>query len=104
MNLINWFYEFKTPTVSYRYVREHNCVYSANLAEKDDYVYYWEGDFRTGREVKVKSIEILRHRLMEKELDICNLHYQLDDMERDLNCLAKELAYYEEREKVEEYK
>lgn len=97
MNLINWFYEFKTPTVSYEYVKEHNCTYSANLAEKDDYVYFWNGDLRTGHEVKVKSVEILRHQLKVKELDLINLHYQLDDMEKDLNYLAKELGY-EERE------
>lgn len=80
MKLLDWFYEVKTPTVSYQYVKEHRCSYSANTPEKDEYVYYWEGDFRTGREVKVKSVEILRQILNEKDYQIIELQYEIDEL------------------------
>jgi len=53
------------PTVSLDYIIEHNCSYVANDFLKDPYIYYWEGDFKTGRQVKVKSIDILRNEYLK---------------------------------------
>ena len=49
------------PTVSMKYIIEHDGTYSSNNMLKDRYVYYWIGDFKTGKQVKVKSIDVLRH-------------------------------------------
>lgn len=53
------------PTVSLDYIIKHNCSYVANDYLNDPYVYYWEGDFKTGRQVKVKSIDILKDKYLK---------------------------------------
>ena len=53
------------PTVSLDYIIKHNCSYAANDYLKDPYVYYWEGDLKTGRQVKVKSIDILKDKYLK---------------------------------------
>lgn len=49
------------------YVIEHGGTYSANNMLKDRYVYYWIGNFKTGKQVKVKSIDVLRHEYKKLE-------------------------------------
>jgi hypothetical protein len=53
------------PTVSLDYIIKHNCSYIANDYLNDPYVYYWEGDLKTGRQVKVKSIDILKDQYLK---------------------------------------
>lgn len=79
MNIIN-FRPSIIPTVSLDYVKEHNGSWSANNPEEDNYVYYWIGDFKTGKEVKVKSIEVLRDMVDNLNLEI----YELQDQVRTL--------------------
>lgn len=55
------------PTVSMKYIIEHGGTYSANNMLKDRYVYYWIGNFKTGKQVKVKSIDVLRHEYKKLE-------------------------------------
>ena len=55
------------PTVSMKYVIEHCGTYSANNMLKDRYVYYWIGNFKTGKQVKVKSIDVLRYEYKKLE-------------------------------------
>lgn len=53
------------PTVSMNHVIIHNGSYLGNDFMKDKYVYYWIGDFKTGKEVKVKSLDVARYRYKE---------------------------------------
>lgn len=47
-------------TVNLQYIFDNNGSYTSNDPLVDDYVYYWVGDFKTGEEVKVPSLEVLR--------------------------------------------
>ena len=60
-NIKSFFYQPIVPIVSMNYVLEHNGSYSSNNMLTDKYVYYWIGDFKTGKAVKVKSIDVLKH-------------------------------------------
>lgn len=53
------------PIVSMEKVIAHNGSYLGNDFMKDKYVYYWIGDFKTGKEVKVKSLDVARYRYIE---------------------------------------
>lgn len=55
------------PIVSLDYITQHDCAYVANDFDflNNPYVYYWEGDFKTGHMVKVKSIDILRDKYLK---------------------------------------
>lgn len=57
------------PTVSMEYLFKHDCSYMANNPIKDKYVYYWEGDFKKGKTVKVKALDHLRHEFTKIELE-----------------------------------
>lgn len=59
----------KIPVVSVQYILDKGCSYTANDYMKDKYVYYWEGDFKKGKEVKVKSLDILRYEYSKLELE-----------------------------------
>jgi len=48
----DFIYLLHTPTVTPEYVAKHNLSYSS-ITEDGKYKLYWEGDFRTGHEVKV---------------------------------------------------
>jgi hypothetical protein len=49
------------PTVSMDYVLENDGYYSGNDFMTDKYVYYWVGDFKSGKSVKVKSLDVARY-------------------------------------------
>ena len=53
------------PTVSPDYIIKHKCSYVANDYFHNSYVYYWNGDFKTGRKVKVKTIDFLRGKYLD---------------------------------------
>jgi hypothetical protein len=46
-------YILRTPTVTTEYVTKHNLSYSSTT-ENAKYDLYWEGNFKTGHEVKVR--------------------------------------------------
>lgn len=60
-SISNFIYQLTTPTVSMDYVIQHDGSWSANDFLTDKYVYYWIGDFKTGRAVKVKAIDAARY-------------------------------------------
>ena len=49
------------PTVSIQYIIDNNCSYTANDFMIDKYVYYWKGDYKTGKAVKVRSLDMARY-------------------------------------------
>jgi hypothetical protein len=53
------------PTVPMNYVIIHNGSHLGNDFMKDRYEYYWIGDFKTGRQVKVRSLDIARYRCLK---------------------------------------
>ena len=53
------------PIVSMDYVITHNGSYSSNDFMTNKYVYYWIGDFKTGKQVKVKSIDVLKYEYLQ---------------------------------------
>lgn len=57
------------PTVSMQYLFNNDCSYIANNCLKDKYVYYWKGDFKKGKAVKVKALDHLRHEYREIEME-----------------------------------
>ncbi len=57
------------PTVSIDYILKNDCSYIANDFMTDDYVLYWDGDLKKGREVKVKAIDIARYEYNRCYLD-----------------------------------
>lgn len=73
------------PTVTYDYIKKHDGSWSANYPEKDNYVYYWIGDFKTGKQVKVKSIEILKDMIDYLNLEIYELQNYIDTLTREDN-------------------
>lgn len=60
-NITSFLYQPIVPTVTYEYVINNDGSYSSNNMMIDDYVYYWIGDSKSGKEVKVKSVDVLRH-------------------------------------------
>ena len=60
-NIKSFIYQPFVHTVTMDYVITQNGSYSSNNMLTDKYVYYWIGDFKTGKAVKVKSIDVLRH-------------------------------------------
>lgn len=77
-NIVNFKQHSCPEIVSLDYVKQHNGSWSANSPEEDDYVYYWIGDFKTGKEVRVRSLEILRDMVDQLQLKIYDLEYQLE--------------------------
>ena len=57
------------PTVSMQYIISNDCSYMANNPMNDKYVYYWKGDFKKGKTVKVKALDHLRHDFRDIELE-----------------------------------
>lgn len=63
------------PVVPFSHVVENDGSWNGGSASKDKYVYYQIGN----KEVKVKSIEVLRHILNKKELEIIELKEKLGE-------------------------
>jgi len=53
-------YLLRTPTVTMEYVIEHNLSYSS-ITEDGKYKLYWEGNFKTGHEVKVRNSSLVKN-------------------------------------------
>ena len=49
------------PIVSMEYVLDNDGSYLANDFMTDKYVYYWIGDFKSGKQVKVKALDVARY-------------------------------------------
>jgi hypothetical protein len=57
------------PTVSMQYVLDNDGTYSSNDFMSDKYVYYWIGDFKTGKQVKVKSLDVARYEITKRRIN-----------------------------------
>ena len=77
-----WFYEIKTKTVSMDYVIEHNGSYSS-VSRNGKWYFYWIGDFKTGKEVKVAKVEHL-------ETVISRLKLKIHDLEDEIRAFKGE--------------
>ena len=53
------------PTVSIDYVIKNGCSWTSNYCSKDEYIYYWDGDFESGKQVKVPALEQARYELTQ---------------------------------------
>lgn len=62
--------------VSLDYIKKHNGSWVANDPDKDDYVHYWVGDFKTGTEVRISSLEILREEIEQLKME----NYELENI------------------------
>ena len=62
-----------TPIVSMDYVITHNGSYSSNDFMTDKYVHYWIGDFNTGKEVKVKSADVLKYEYNKLKFELTEI-------------------------------
>lgn len=74
------------PTVSMKYIIRNDCSYIANNPMKNKYVYYWKGDLKKGKTVKVKALDHLRHDFRKIELE----NELLSSAERELDSTTKE--------------
>jgi len=84
------------PTVSMQYIISNDCSYIANNPMKNKYVYYWKGDIKKGKTVKVKALDHLRHDFRDIELeneflsaDKRNLEYTTKEWEKKLEKVIK---------------
>ena len=57
------------PTVSMDYVIENDGSYLGNDFMSDKYVYYWIGNFKTGKKVKVKSLDVARYQYNQLKME-----------------------------------
>lgn len=84
------------PIVSVQYIMDNKCYYTGNNYMTDKYVYYWKGDFKTGKSVKVRSLDLARYKLKENHLNM--IRYE-DENSR----LYSQIVNWEEKlEKVKE--
>lgn len=74
------------PTVSMKYIISNDCSYMANNPMNDKYVYYWKGDLKKGKTVKVKALDHLRHDFRDIELE----NELLSSTERNFESTTKE--------------
>lgn len=77
--IYEWFYEVKTKTVPMSYVIEKDGSYSSE-SNNGKWCFYWIGDFKTGKEVKVAKAEHLEAVISRLKLKI----YDLEDEIREL--------------------
>ena len=94
--IYEWFYEIKTKTVSMDYIIEHNGSYSS-VSSNGKWCFYWIGDFKTGKTVKVSKIEVLN-----KENDELRIKNYL--LKEEIKTLKGEdrKPWYEREEEEEE--
>ena len=77
------------PTVSMKYLFDKDCSYTANNPMKNKYVYYWEGDFKKGKAVKVRAIDHLRHDYIELEAEKEELEWEKRNWEDRIQKVMK---------------
>ena len=77
------------PTVSMKYLFDKDCSYTANNPMKNKYVYYWEGDFKKGKAVKVRAIDHLRHYYIELEAEKEELEWEKRNWEDRIQKVMK---------------
>ncbi len=84
------------PIVSVQYIMDNKCSYTGNNYMTDKYVYYWKGDFKTGKSVKVRSLDLARYKLKENRLNMTRyedensrLYSQIVDWEEKLERVTK---------------
>ena len=65
--------------VNLQYVLDKNLSWSCST---DKWCYYWEGDFKTGKEVKVSRIEYLEWERNRLETKIYELEYELNEFKK----------------------
>ena len=66
------------PVKHLDYVLEHNGTWSAGDMLTDKYCEYWVGDFKKGKAVKVRSIEVVRHAYCAEKCKTYDLEDQLN--------------------------
>ena len=63
--------------VSMDYVIKNDGSWMSGDFMTDKYVKYWIGDFKTGKSVKVKSLDVARYKYQELSVELDNTRRQL---------------------------